>query len=272
MNNLKQFLIDSVRDDYAQAFDNCSKETQQQLTMKLAEIYTLLGHPQQAQQLTAPIRKPQARHIEAQALAAQGMVDKATQRYLEAFQLSPTAASYKELAAMFEQASQREDAAYYDMMAQKMNAYGALAALQAQGATVLEQARQMLEHPTSFDGWLQSVIRLNDEELAIYTANDAPRIEEPKRSAVKPTIVVAAPIAEAATVTEDVPPAPVEQVIQPTIQPAMTPPPQQPSPYADPKAFIAAQERARADDTANETNNEELNDFESMYFGEMYED
>ncbi len=49
------------------------------------------------------------------------------------------------------------------------------------------------------------------------------------------------------------------------------PPQQQASPYVDPHAFIDAQE-AQLEETKETTDNDDLNDFESMYFGEMYED
>ncbi len=273
MNEFKQFLVDSIAQDYSQAFDSLSSEEKQQVTMKLAEIYTILDEPQKAQRMIAAIPTAEARQIEAQALFAQQKKDAAITRYLEAFQMEPTAEAYLQLAALYEKAGQREDSAYYTMMAHKLNAYKSLAALQDMGVqeAVFEQAHQMIEHPTSFDGWLESVKRLNDEELA-QSAENAPLIEEPKRTIVKPKIVVAA-ATEPVIAQKEERPLVETPVLAPeqAIQPPVMPPQQQASPYVDPHAFIAAQQ-AQLEETKETTDNDDLNDFESMYFGEMYED
>lgn len=278
MNEFKQFLVDSVAHDYGQAFDSLSNETKQQLTMKLAEIYTMLHEPQKAQRMTAAIQTAEARQIEAQALFAQQKNEAAITRYLEAFQMEPTAEAYLQLAALYEQTGQREDSAYYMMMAHKLNAYKSLSALHdmAVQEAVFEQARQMIDYPASFDGWLESVMRLNGEELAQSTEN-APVIEEPKRTAAKPKVVVAAatePTAKPKAAPMEETPAPViapvlapEQAIQPPVMPQQQPA----SPYVDPHAFIAAQQ-AQHNETKETVDDDDLNDFESMYFGEMYED
>lgn len=272
MNEFKQFLVDSIAQDYSQAFDSLSSEEKQQVTMKLAEIYTILDEPQKAQRMAAVIPTAEARQIEAQALFAQQKKDAAITRYLESFQMEPTAAAYLQLAALYEQAGQREDSAYYTMMAHKLNAYKSLAALHdmAVQEAVFEQARQMIDHPGSFDGWLESVIRLNDDELA--QSDNVPLIEEPKRTTVKPKIVVAA-ATEPVIAQKEERPLVETPLLAPeqAIQPPVMPPQQQASPYVDPHAFIAAQQ-AQLEETKETTDNDDLNDFESMYFGEMYED
>lgn len=279
MNEFKQFLVDSVAHDYGQAFDGLSSEAKQQVTMKLAEIYTVLDEPQKAQRMTAAIQTAEARQMEAQAFFAQQKNEAAITRYLEAFQMEPTAEAYLQLAALYEQTGQLEDSAYYTMMAHKLNAYKSLAALQDMGVqeAVFEQAHQMIEHPTSFEGWLESVKRLNDEELA-QSAENAPLIEEPKRTVVKKKIIVAAATEPVVAPTEEIRPAVATPLVaapmlapEQAIQPPAMPPQQQASPYADPHAFIAAQQ-AQQEEPKETTADEDLNDFESMYFGEMYED
>ncbi|WP_042230727.1 hypothetical protein, partial [Peptoniphilus senegalensis] len=102
-------------------------------------------------------------------------------------------------------------------------------------------------HPQSFDGWLQSVIRLNEEEMATYAEQAVAPIIEEKRPVRKPTLQVTA----AKRVQPVVPPQPVTgpaeevfeddmslpvapSVVQPPMTQQVTPSQQQPSPYVDP--------------------------------------
>lgn len=280
MNQMKQFLVDSIALDFAAKLETYSFEAQQTMTLKLAEMYLLFGEAQKAHDLVVTLRTTEAKLVEAQIYRAKGHVEQAAYTYFKAFADQQQPAIYEQLAALFDAAHYEEDAAYYAQLAKKLTAYQALQQL-AEDDAAREQAAQMIAHPQSFDGWLQSVIRLNDEQLEQYAEQAITPIIEEKRPVRKPTLTVPAAVKQVEKHEEtidEVQPTPLEQavmtrplqvtqpVMQPTVQQA-----QQPSPYVDPAAFIAAQEKAQQE-LGQREQEADLNDFESMYFGEMYDE
>lgn len=282
MNNLKQFLVDSIANDFAEKLEQMTFDEQQTVTLKLAEMYLLFGEAQKAHDLVVTLRTAEAKLIEAKIYRAKGHVEQAAYTYFKTFADAQQPVVYEQLAALFDEAGFAEDAAYYAQLAQKLQAYQALHAL-AQDDSAREQATQMIAHPQSFDGWLQSVLRLNEEQLDRYADQAIAPIIEEKRSVrkSKPTLTVPAaakPVEREEIISE--PPVQLdsdEPVMTRPIQmaqPMMQVPVQQteqPSPYVDPVAFIAAQQ-ASQQQPVQKTQDDDLNDFESMYFGEMYDE
>lgn len=284
MNNMKQFLVDSIALDFAEKMTQLSPAAQQQVTLKLAEMYMLFGETQKAHDLAVTLRDTTAQLLRADVYVAKGDTTQAAYTYFKTFAEEQSPDVYRRLAALFEKMALAEDAAYYAQLAEKLTAYRALTALQ-QDEVALEQAAQMIAHPQSFDGWLQSVIRLNEEEIATYAEQAVAPIIEEKRLVRKPTLQVTAAKRVQPVVSQQLVEAPVEEVfeddmslpvgpsvVQPPMTQQVTPSQQQPSPYVDPATFIAMQEAARTEEVQKEQSEEDLNDFESMYFGEMYDD
>lgn len=285
MNNMKQFLVDSITLDFAEKMTQLSLAAQQQVTLKLAEMYMLFGEMQKAHDLAVTLRDTTAQLIRADVYAAKGDTTQAVYMYFKAFAAEQSPEVYRRLATLFENVDLEEDAAYYVQLAEKLTAYRALTALQ-QNPEALEQAAQMIAHPQSFDGWLQSVLRLNEEELATYAEQAVAPILEEKRPIRKQTLqvtaakrvqpVVSSPKSDVASIGEtfedDVLLPMTPSVIQPPMTQQVTPSQQQPSPYVDPATFIAMQEATRNEKVQKEQSDDDLNDFESMYFGDMYDD
>lgn len=286
MNQIKQFLVDSIALDFAAKLETLSFEAQQTVTLKLAEMYLMFGETQKAHDIVVTLRTTEAKLLEAQIYATKGHVEQAAYTYFKAFVDQQQPAIYTQLAALFDEAGYEEDATYYAQLAEKLTAYQALQHLTDDEAA-RQQATQMIAHPQSFDGWLQSVIRLNEEQLAQYAEQAIVPIIEEKRPVRKPTLTVPAAV-KMAEQHEDVTreELPTEEPSTPTYveapsltrplaaQPMMQPPVQQtaqPSPYVDPVAFIASQ-RATDEQSGQKEQDDDLNDFESMYFGEMYDE